>query len=70
MAKKQNTKKSEGTADKKVTPKKAIIKFEAGKMYKFRGNGIAPSLKKGMEYKVSGQYAEQFIKNGYGEIID
>jgi hypothetical protein len=70
MAKKQTTKKSEGTAEKKATPKKAIIKFDAAKMYKFRGNGIAPSLKKGIEYKVSGQYAEHFTKNGYGEIID
>lgn len=70
MAKKQTTKKSEGTAEKKATPKKAIRKFEAGQMYTFRGNGIAPSLKKGMEYKVTAQYAEHFIKNGYGEIID
>jgi hypothetical protein len=75
MAKKQTTKKSEVTAEKKATPKKAtpkkaIRKFEAGQMYTFRGNGIAPSLKKGMEYKVTAQYAEHFIKNGYGEIID
>lgn len=71
MAKKETTKKSEGTAKKAAPKKKAPVKeLIDGQMYTFRGNGIAPSLKKGMEYKVTAAYARHFINKGFGEVID
>lgn len=69
MAKKV-TDKSEGAAKKAAPKKKAKRTFEAGKSYTFKGNGIAPSLVKGMEYKVSAFQAELFTSKGYGEVID
>ena len=70
MAKKDTSKKDEGAA-KKAAPKKAAIKeLNATGMYTFMGNGIAPSLKSGMMYKVTGYFAAHYIKMGFGEIID
>jgi len=71
MAKKESTKKSEGTAPKKESaPKKITKEFKDGETYILRGNGVAPSLLKGMEYKVSAFQARLFTDKGYGEIID
>lgn len=70
MAKNSTSKKGESVAKKPATKKAPVKKLIDAEMYTFRGNGIAPSLKKGMEYKVTGFYAAHFIKQGYGEIID
>lgn len=70
MAKKVIKKKSEGTPEGETVKKKKARKFKAGQTYQFRGNGVAPSLLKGMVYKVSSLQAELFTKNGYGQVID
>lgn len=57
---------------KNETPKKKKVarEFKAGETYTFKGNGVAPSLLKGMEYKVNAQCAEHFTKMGFGQVID
>jgi hypothetical protein len=73
MADKKATKKVEKKATAKTTKKetkKVSRSFTPGQTYNFKSNGIAPSLVKGMVYKVSALQAEVFTKNGYGEIID
>jgi DNA-binding protein H-NS len=69
MAKKATTKKS-GAAAKEAAPKKVQKEFKHGETYTFKGNGVAPSLLKDMEYKVSAFQAKLFTDKGYGQVID
>ena len=63
---------SKGTQKKKAAPvaKKMERDFNPSKMYQFESNGIAPSMAKGMRYKVTGVLAGHFMKMGFGKIID
>jgi hypothetical protein len=71
MAKKATTKKASGAAAKKAPAKKKPAReFKDGETYQFKGNGVAPSLGKGMVYKVSAFQAKLFTDKGYGEVID
>lgn len=69
MAKRQ-TSKTTGPVAKTAAPKSIKKEFKDGIIYTFRGNGIAPSLLNGMEYKVSAFQARLFTERGFGQVID
>lgn len=55
-------------SEKVVLEKKSVV-FDKTAKYKFISNGKSPYMQKG-EFEVTGEQAEIFTKQGYGEVFN
>ena len=75
MAKKTTTKPKAAATPKADTKHEEVKKevktvvLDKTKVYDFKSNGVAPSMKKDQVFKITGAMAEIFIKVGYGKIV-
>lgn len=53
---------------KKKAEKKQKAKFDHAKRYQFVSNGTAKHLPKGTKWDITGEVAEIFVNQGYGEV--
>jgi hypothetical protein len=51
-----------------VKEKVKKVELDASKEYVFVSNGKSKHLPKGSEYKITGEMAIQFVKQGLGEV--